>query len=115
MVEKEFALWRESMEPFDFGNLKGKELSLFIGIPVKIDKVIYDLTGREAMGVSGTFVTRGVKTRGVWDLLGNIVNLKNNSIFQFGWEKGFTAIYSGIDVSMLKLVSTKKFQDYEGV
>ena len=114
MKELELALWKEGVEPFDFNDLKGKELSLFIGIPVKVDKIIYDLTGREAIGVSGTFVTKGIKTRGVWDLLGNIVNLKNNRLFQFGWEKEFMQIYNGIDVNMLKLVSIK-FHNNEDV
>ena len=51
-----------------------------MNIPVKVDKILYDLTGETCIGISGTFIMKGVKIRGVWDSVGNILhfNVKTN-------------------------------------
>jgi len=104
------ALFKESCE-FDFESLLGKKLFLFFGIPVKIDRVIYDITGECVQHISGYFCCRGVKFRGYWDSMGNIIKFENGKFFQFGWKKDFKDFFEGMSESMFNLTSCKFLED----
>jgi len=104
---KSIMLCNES-ESFDFGKLvKNQNVQTIMNIPVKIDKVLYDLTGETVIGVSGTFVVKGIKVRGVWDSIGNIMHFRNTSIM-FGWRKVFDSIFEECTNSMFQLVTVKE-------
>lgn len=62
---------------FNFDSLIGDEsFQTVCGFPVRIDKVMRDITKTTVLGVSGTMVVRGVKIRGVWDSFGNIMECR---------------------------------------
>ena len=64
-------------EPFNFDTLIGsKEYATITNIPVRIDRIIRDVTKTTVLAISGTMVIRGVKVRGVWDAYGNMVECK---------------------------------------
>lgn len=74
------------------------------GIPVKIDRIIRDVTQTTVIAVSGTMVLKGVKMRGVWDMYGNIVEFKKT--FSLLTPKGFSmdALFSSATDRMFQLV-----------
>lgn len=62
---------------FDFNTMIGdKNYTTLAGVPVKIDRILRDVTKTTVVGISGTMIIRGVKVRGVWDMYGNIVRCK---------------------------------------
>lgn len=64
---------------FDFDSLiKADNLMTICGIKVKIDRIYRDLTGTTVLAVSGIVVIRGIRLRGVWDALGNIIEIKKS-------------------------------------
>lgn len=66
-----------NQKEFDFNTLKkDNSMSLIIGIPVKIDRIYKDITNTTVVAISGTFVVKGVKIRGVWNPIGNIMEFK---------------------------------------
>ena len=114
-MKTELALWEErwgvKTKPFDFNLLtKNKNIQTIMNVPVKIDKVLYDLTGETAIGVSGTFIMKGVKVRGVWDSLGNILNFEKTGIL-FNWEKQFEKMFAGTKDSMFQLCVYKDIEN----
>lgn len=103
-----FNLLVEEPYEFDFRSLKkDNDIQTITGIPVKIDKVMYDLCGETALAVSGTLVIKGVKLRGVWDTMGNpmdfkkIISLRNAFI-------DLRDMFSGYDSQYFKLVKVKE-------
>lgn len=77
-MDNRLMLFKEINEKeFDFDSLIGeKGYALLSGIPVKIDRIIRDVTRTTVIAISGTFVLKGVKIRGVWDMFGNIVEVE---------------------------------------
>lgn len=98
-------------EAFDFKSLiKNKNVAILAGIPVKIDKVLYDVTGTMVFGLSGTIVIHGVKLRGVWDSLGNIVDFERLYKF-YSPSRGLTEIFDGMPTKMFSLVQAKSVEE----
>lgn len=93
--------------------LTSKSYHTICGIPVKIDRVVRDLTGTTVLGVSGTLVVRGVKLRGMWDSLGNIVEFKKG--LQLSSPKNMLTnienIFSGTQESMFRLVNMRQLSE----
>lgn len=70
--------WAQGIE-FDYNTMIGdKSYHTVCGLPVKIDKIMRDVTKTTVLGISGTMVVRGVKIRGVWDCYGNIMECKKS-------------------------------------
>lgn len=66
-----------SFEEFDFNQLlKPNSVETITGVPVKIDKIIRDITSTTILGISGTLVVRGIRLRIVWDPMGNVMEYK---------------------------------------
>lgn len=108
------ALWQEMPQPFNFKSLvKPNSVQTVMNIPVKIDKVLYDLTGETVVGVTGTFVVKGIKIRGCWDPCGNILHFRKTGIL-FGWQKIFDNLFAGCSNDMFQLVVTKNIECHEG-
>lgn len=75
---------------FDFNSMIGdNSYATLSGIPVKIDRIIRNVTRTTVIAISGTFVLRGVKVRGVWDMFGNIIEAKK--MLELLSLKSFTA------------------------
>lgn len=61
-------------QEFDFNAILGdSSYCTMCGLPVKVDKILRDVTQTTVLGISGIMVVRGVKIRGVWDSYGNIM------------------------------------------
>ena len=77
-MDNKLMLFRElESKEFDFdSSIKEKGYATLSGIPVKVDRIIRDITRTTVIAISGTFVIRGVKIRGIWDMFGNIVEAK---------------------------------------
>ena len=106
------AIWKEA-EPqgFDFSGLKKNTKCITImGVSVCVDRVMYDITGETCIGISGTFVMRGVKVRAVWDALGNVVEFQKTGIM-FGWREAFGRMFEGCEDSMFRLVTYKELEN----
>jgi len=75
-------IWREPKDTiFDFNKLKSAEnVVTRMFVPVKIDKVLYDLTGETTIGVSGYLFVKGTKIRACWDILGNVLHFEKIGI-----------------------------------
>ena len=102
-------LWAES-EAFNFEKLiKNNNIQTIMGLSVGLDKVLYDITGETVVGVSGTFIVRGVKVRGVWDSLGNIMHFRKTGIM-FNWKRAFENMFNGCEESMFQLVLKKEIK-----
>lgn len=51
---------------FDYDSIiNGKNFETITGIPVKIDKIIRDITGEAVLAVSGTMYLQGTRIRAV--------------------------------------------------
>ena len=111
-MDRSVALWLDPQkEIFNFESLKkNKKIQTVMNIHVKVDKVLYDLTGETCVGISGTFVVKGVRVRGVWDSLGNLLNFEKTGIM-FGWEKTFDNIFRGCNFDMFRLLTFKEISD----
>lgn len=99
--------WAQNLE-FDFDSMLGnKSYCTLCGLPVRIDKIIYDITKTTVLGISGTMVVRGVKIRGVWDCYGNIMECQKT--LQLTSPRCMFAnidnIFRGTTESMFRLVS----------
>ena len=97
-------------EEFDFDILGDKSYHTVCGIPVKVDRVIRDVTKTTVIGISGTMVIHGIKIRGVWDSLGNIMECRKtlqltspHSMFA-----NIDNLFAGTTESMFRLVSVDK-------
>lgn len=106
------ALWLEQTEKvFDFHTLKkNPKVQTVMNIPVKVDKVLFDLTGETCVGVSGTFVMKGIRVRGIWDTCGNILHFKKTGIL-FNWKDTFDKIFCECNESMFQLVTFKEIEN----
>lgn len=103
-----------NQEEFDFNSLVGnKQYGIMAGIPVKIDRIIRDVTQTTVIAVSGTMVLKGVKMRGVWDMYGNIVEFKKT--FSLLTPKGFSmdALFSSATDRMFQLVHIQQLDKAE--
>ncbi|GHU85405.1 hypothetical protein FACS1894153_0560 [Bacteroidia bacterium] len=108
---KKLALCPEFFE-FDFQKLKSKNAKVMTitNIPVKVDKILYDLTGETTIGVSGIMYIRGIKFRATWNSLGNILEYKSISVFS--GHKIFEELYD-VESSAFSLVTYKNVGDEE--
>lgn len=110
-MEKSISLFQIEEMNFDFNHLKNANVETITGIPVKVDKVIYDLTGTTAIGVGGTMTIKGIKLRGVWDSMGNpldfkkvlSLNIRNNFI-------DISSMLSGYESQYFRLVRTEPIE-----
>ena len=98
-------------EEFDFDSMIGdKSYATLSGIPVRIDRVMRDLTKTTVVAVSGVMTLRGVKVRGVWDMYGNIVRCKQ-MLSLFVPKSLFTSVdslFEGTTSDMFQLVSVER-------
>lgn len=104
----------EDLPEFNWDSmLTSKSYHTICGFPVKIDRIIRDLTGTTVLGVSGTMVVRGVKLRGVWDSLGNIMEFKKT--LQLSTPRKMFAnienMLSGTQESMFRLVNIRQLSE----
>ena len=102
-----------NQEGFDFNSLIGnKNYATITNIPVKIDRIIRDVTQTTVLAISGTMVIRGVKLRGVWDMYGNIMECKK--MLSISCSKSLMAnldnLFSGTTNDMFKLVNIQKLE-----
>lgn len=102
-----------SQQEFDFDTMVGdKSYATIVGIPVKIDRIIRDVTKTTVVGISGTMVLRGVKVRGLWDMYGNIV--KCRELMSLFTPKSLFAnintLFEGTSSDMFRLVSIEEKQ-----
>ncbi len=81
-----------------------------MGIPVVVDKVMYNINGETVIGISGVMNVRGLKIRGVWDAFGNILDFKKSG-FIFGWDNHLNKILENITPQMFSLVIAKKLDE----
>lgn len=78
-------------------------------IPVKVDKVLYDLSGTTIVGITGTIRIRGIKLRGVWDSMGNPLEFKK--ILTLNLRDNFVDVndlFDGFPKEYFTLVKAKK-------
>lgn len=99
---------------FDFEGIKHTNACLIIGIPVKIDRIIYDITHTTVIGISGTFVLRGVKIRGTWDPFGNPLNIKRCLTLLSPLRVDLADIVTAADEPFLKLVCVDELGEKKG-
>lgn len=100
-----------SQEEFDFNSLlDNKDYAVLAGLPVKIDRVVRDITQTTVIAVSGTMIMRGVKVRGVWDMCGNIVEFK--CVFRLFTPKGcdLDILFSDTSSEIFRLVHVQKIE-----
>lgn len=115
MTENTLMLFPEiGTAEFDFNSMLGdKSYHTICGCPVKIDKIIRDITKTTVLGVSGTMVVRGVKIRGVWDCYGNITECQKT--LQLTSPRSMLAnidnIFRETTESMFRLVSVTDKSD----
>lgn len=105
-----FTVAENSGSEFNFKSLiKNKYCAIVAGaIPVKVDKVIYDLTGETPLAVSGTLTINGVKMRGNWDALGNILDFRKS--FQLFTPQSYSKsvqMLADMPETMFRLVQIK--------
>lgn len=94
-----------NQEEFDYNVLLGNsDYATISGIPVKIDRIIRDITQTTVIAVSGTMVVRGVKVRGIWNMYGDIVEFRR--IFRLFSPKGYdlNALFYDTTSEIFKLV-----------
>lgn len=101
----------QNQEEFDFNSLVGRnDYFTITNIPVKIDRIIRDVTQTTVLGISGTMVIRGTKVRAFWDTLGNIIECKK--ILSLWSPKTLTeninSLFSGTTADMFRLVNIQK-------
>lgn len=105
-----------SQHEFDFNSIIGdKSYATIAGVPVKIDRIIRDVTKTTVIAISGTMSLRGVKVRGVWDMYGNMVRCKE--IMSLFVPKSLTtsiySLFEGTTPDIFKLVSVQSFNKDE--
>lgn len=108
--------WAQNFE-FDFNSMLGnKSYRTLCGLPVKIDKIIYDITKTTVLGISGTMVIRGVKIRGVWDCYGNIMECRKSLYLTSPrslWAN-IDNVFQNTTEAMFRLVSVEKLYEKGG-
>ena len=82
------------------------------GLPVKIDRILRDVTQTTVVGFSGTMVIRGIKVRGVWDAYGNIIECKKtlNLLTPRQLFACVDGIFSETTPSMFQLVHAQQIE-----
>lgn len=94
---------------FDFDSLIGNQnYAVIIGLPVKIDRIIRDITQTTVLGVSGTMVIRGVVARGVWDMFGNILEFKKTMSLLSPFKIDCLSLFSDTTEEMFRLVHVQE-------
>lgn len=101
----------QNQEEFDFNSLVGRnDYFTITNIPVRIDRIIRDVTQTTVLGISGTMVIRGTKVRAVWDTLGNIIECKR--ILSLWSPKtlaeNINSLFSDTTADMFRLVNIQK-------
>lgn len=103
-----------SQQGFDFDTMIGdKSYATIAGVPVKVDRIIKDITKTSVLGISGTMIIRGVKVRGLWDMYGNIVKCKE-IMSLFTPKSLFTNIntlFEGTTADIFRLVSVQELEN----
>ena len=91
---------------FDFNSLlNDKSFETISGIPVKIDKIIRDITGETVLAVSGVLIVLGTRVRAVWDLNGKVIEYNRIRNFLMPWKNWECKVG---DEDMLTLVRVEK-------
>lgn len=101
----------KNSEDFDFEKLKSStNIETVCGLPVRIDKVLRDITGTMTIGISGTLHVRGARLRGVWDCFGNPIDFKRTIAFYTPAKLlcSVESLFTGTTKEMFKLVSVLK-------
>lgn len=97
-------------EEFDYNSiLNKKNFETITGIPVKIDKIIRDITGETVLAVSGTMSLQGTKVRAVWDLNGKVIEYRRFRNFLMPF-KNWEFVMEGNE-DMLQLVNVEKLDN----
>lgn len=92
---------------FDYDSIiNGKNFETITGIPVKIDKIIRDITGEAVLAVSGTMYLQGTRIRAVWNLSGQVLEYRRFRNFLMPFKKW--SINMQLDEDMLQLVNVEK-------
>ena len=107
-MNNNFMLFRETDgKEFDFDSLiKEKGYATLSGLPVKIDRIIKDITRTTVIAISGTFVVKGVRFRGTWDMFGNIIELGKmlNLLFPRSIMVTLDKMFKECPIELFKLV-----------
>lgn len=100
-----------NQEEFDFNSLlNSKDYAVLAGIPVKIDRIIRDITQTTVVAISGTMIMKGVKVRGVWDMYGNIVEFKKTLKLFIPNGYDLNVLFSDTTNEMFRLVHVQKIE-----
>lgn len=116
MELKNYMINIENQNEFDFNLLKGNnEYATICGLKVKIDRIIRDITQTTVIGVSGTFVVRGVKVRSTWDAFGNIMEATKcrNYLSPSYYKLDVSDIFKDVNPAMLQLVNIKELEQVQ--
>lgn len=116
MELKNYMINIENQVEFDFNQLKSSdEYATICGLKVKIDRIIRDITQTTVIGVSGTFVVRGVKMRCTWDALGNIMETTKcrNYLSPAYYKLDVSDVFKDVNPAMLQLVNIKEIKEGE--
>lgn len=101
-----------NQEEFDYNILiNNKDYATISGLPVKVDRIIRDITQTTVIAISGTMILRGVKVRGVWNMYGDIVEFKR--IFKLFTPRGYEleALFSDTNSEIFKLVHVQNLEN----
>lgn len=100
-----------NQEEFDFDSLlNNKDYAVLAGLPVKIDRIIRDITQTTVVAISGTMIMKGVKVRGVWDMYGNIVEFKKMLRLFTPNSYDLNMLFSDTTSEMFRLVHVQKVE-----
>lgn len=108
----------KNSEDFDFEKLKSDtNIETVCGLPVRIDKVLRDITGTMTIGISGTLNVRGAKLRGIWDCFGNPIDFKKTITFYTPAKLicSVESMFAGTTQAMFKLVSVQKITQQQSI
>lgn len=95
---------------FDYDSiLNGKNFETITGIPVKIDKIIRDITGEAVLAISGTMSLQGTRIRAVWNLSGQILEYRRFRNFLMPFKNW--SVNMQLDEDMLQLVNIEKLDN----
>ena len=92
---------------FDYDSIiNGKNFETVTGIPVKIDKIIRDITGETVLAVSGTMSLNGTRVRAIWNLGGQIIEYRRFRNFLMPFKNW--SVNMQLDEDMFQLVKVEK-------
>ena len=77
-------------------------------LPVKIEKVLYDLTKTNIIGLLGIVIIRGKKYQCMWDIDGVCKRFRKFSVIN-GWSEQFDKLCKGVDAEDLSIVYCETF------